>query len=830
HHILLDGWSGPLLVRDLLALYRGAPGPAPRPYRDYLLWLESRDRARTQTLWQEALAGIDGPTRLVPEAAVMPAGTPERVDIPLPDDLVARVHAFARGHDVTVSTVLQAAWGLLLGRLTGRTDVTFGVTVSGRPADLDGAHDMIGLFINTVPTRVTLRPDRTLVSSVRELSAQQAVLMDHQYEPLAELQRLAGHRELFDTLVLFENFPVDAEQLRRTEEAAGLLVTGARGHDATHYPLVLVALPGRDRLALALDHRPELLTADQVATIGAQLLSVLDQLVDRPDSSAAAVLPGLADPSRLDGPDRTIAPLGLAGRFLRQAAETPDAPALIAGDEEWSYADLAARVTAVAGRLRDLGAGPERLIAVALPRSADLVAVLLAVSATGAAYVPVDPDFPADRVAYLLEDSDPLLVIRPGHPVLAPAPYDGSRSALPGITPAPEAAAYVIHTSGSTGNPKGVVISHRALANLLDAIAEGLGSGPGHRLLAVTTVSFDIAALELFVPLVTGAAVVLAEREEVLDPLLLSALAERTAATHLQATPSLWRGIIDAAPGLLDGLCVMSGGEPLPADLAERLATGGARLLNLYGPTETTIWSTAADLAPDGGTPHVGHALHNTTLRVLDTWLRPVPPGVPGELYIGGAGLARGYLGRSALTASRFTADPHGAPGDRMYRTGDLARVQDDGTLRVLGRTDHQLKVRGHRVEPGEIETVLRAHPDVTDTVVVGLPDPSGAVRLVAYVTGTATSNLLRPYLAERLPEHLVPSVVMELPALPLTPNGKVDRAALPAPQASGGERARAPRDAREAVLGELFADVLGLDRTGPDDDFFHLGGHSLLA
>ncbi|MFJ9182358.1 amino acid adenylation domain-containing protein [Streptomyces anulatus] len=828
HHILLDGWSGPLLVRDLLALYRGAPGPAPRPYRDYLLWLNGRDRATTQGLWQEALAGIDGPTRLVPGAEAMPAGTPERVDIPLPGDLVARVHAFARARDVTVSTVLQSAWGLLLGRLTGRTDVTFGVTVSGRPADLDGSHDMIGLFINTVPTRVTPRPGQSLAALVQQLSTQQAKLMDHQYEPLAELQRLAGHRELFDTLVLFENFPVDAEQLRRTEEAAGLLVTGARGHDATHYPLVLVALPGRDRLALALDHRPELLDPDRVATIGAHLLSVLEQLVDHPDSTAGTVLPGLAEPSRLDGPARDITPLGLAGRFLRRAAETPDATALIAGDEEWSYAGLAARVTAVAGRLRDLGARPERLIAVALPRSADLVAVLLAVSATGAAYVPVDPDFPADRVAYLLADSDPLLVIRPGHPVLDPGPHEGPLTELPGITPAPEATAYVIHTSGSTGNPKGVVVTHRALANLLDAIAQTLGSGPGDRLLAVTTVSFDIAALELFVPLVTGAAVVLAEREEVLDPLLLSGLAERTRATHLQATPSLWRGIIDAAPGLLDGLCVLSGGEPLPTDLADRLATGGARLLNLYGPTETTIWSTVADLAPDGGTPHVGHALRNTTLRVLDTWLRPVPPGVPGELYIGGAGLARGYLGRGALTASRFTADPFGGPGSRMYRTGDLARLQDDRTLYVLGRTDHQLKVRGHRVEPGEIETVLRSHPDVTDTVVVGLPDPGGSVRLVAYVTGTATG--LRPYLAERLPEHLVPSVVMQLPALPLTPNGKVDRAALPAPQASGGERARAPRDAREAVLGELFADVLGLDRAGPDDDFFHLGGHSLLA
>ncbi|EGE39932.1 non-ribosomal peptide synthetase [Streptomyces sp. SID4928] len=828
HHILLDGWSGPLLVRDLLALYRGAPGPAPRPYRDYLLWLSGRDRAATRGQWQEALAGIDGPTRLVPEAAAMPAGTPERVDIPLPDDLVARVHAFVRAHDVTVSTVLQGAWGLLLGRLTGRTDVTFGVTVSGRPADLDGSHDMIGLFINTVPTRVTPRPDQTLAALVRQLGQRQALLMDHQYEPLAELQRLAGHRELFDTLVLFENFPVDAEQLRRTEEAAGLLVTGARGHDATHYPLVLVALPGRDRLALALDHRPELLTADRVATIGAQLVSVLEQLVDHPESTAATVLPALAEPARLDGPARAVTPLGLAGRFLRRAAETPAATALIAGDEEWSYADLAARVTAVAGRLRELGARPERLIAVALPRSADLVAVLLAVSATGAAYVPVDPDFPADRVAHLLADSDPLLVIRPGHPVLAPGPHGGTRAELPGAAPDPESTAYVIHTSGSTGNPKGVVITHGALANLLDAIAKTLGSGPGHRLLAVTTVSFDIAALELFVPLVTGAAVVLAQREEVLDPLLLSGLAERTRATHLQATPSLWRGIIDAAPGLLDGLCVLSGGEPLPADLADRLARGGARLLNLYGPTETTIWSTAADLAPDSGTPHVGHALRNTALRVLDTWLRPVPPGVPGELYIGGAGLARGYLGRGALTASRFTADPFGAPGDRMYRTGDLARIQDDGTLRVLGRTDHQLKVRGHRVEPGEIETALRSHPEVTDTVVVGLPDPSGSVRLVAYVTGAATE--LRPYLAQRLPEHLVPSVVVRLPALPLTPNGKVDRAALPAPQASGGERTRAPRDAREAVLGELFADVLGLDRAGPDDDFFHLGGHSLLA
>ncbi|WP_411083388.1 amino acid adenylation domain-containing protein [Streptomyces sp. cmx-18-6] len=873
HHILLDGWSGPLLVRDLLALYRGDPGPAPRPYRDYLHWIAGRDRATTTRLWQEALAGIDGPTRLVPDAAALPAGVPERVEIPLPDELVARVHAFARAQDVTVNSVLQSAWGLLLGRLTGRSDVTFGVTVSGRPADLDGSHEMIGLFINTVPARVTLRHDQPLAALVRQTSDRQAVLMDHQYAPLAELQRLAGHRELFDTLILFENFPVDAEQLRRTEERAGLLVTGARGHDATHYPLVLVALPGRDQLALALDHRPDLLTTEQAATIGAQLRQVLEQLVDRPERPTGSIGPAATDTARLDGPVHDVTPLGPAGRFLHRAAATPDATALIAGDEEWSYAALAARVTTLAGRLRDLGARPEQLVAVALPRSADLLATLLAVSATGAAYVPVDPDFPAERVAYLLADADPLLVIDPDSPVLAPQPDDGPGPAapgasprpddgpgahasgvapgepgpvpdlpglapgkpgtgpvpdLPGITPAPETTAYVIHTSGSTGNPKGVVVTHRALANLLDAMADTLGTGPGDRLLAVTTVSFDIAALELLVPLVTGASVVLARRDQVLDPVLLSGLAERTGATHLQATPSLWRGLTDAAPGLLDGLCVLSGGEPLPADLADRLARGGRRLVNLYGPTETTVWSTAAELAAGQGDPHVGRALRNTTLRVLDAGLRPVPPGVPGELYIGGAGLARGYLGRGGLTASRFTADPYGGPGSRMYRTGDLARWQRDGTLRVLGRTDHQLKVRGHRVEPGEIENALRSHPDVVDAVVVGLPDPGGSVRLVAYVTGTATG--LRPYLAERLPDHLVPSVLVPLPALPLTPNGKVDRAALPAPQASGGDRTRAPRNAREAVLGELFADVLGLDHAGPDDDFFRLGGHSLLA
>ncbi|MFJ6074072.1 amino acid adenylation domain-containing protein [Streptomyces sp. NPDC093065] len=845
HHILLDGWSGPLLVQDLLGLYRGEPAPAPRPYRDHLRRLAERDREGTARAWREALAGLDGPTLLVPEAAGMPAGVPERVEVDLPDGLAERLGAFARDRQVTVNTVLQTAWGLLLGLLTGREDVVFGITVSGRPADLDGSESMIGLFINTVPARITARPGDTPAALVAGTAARQAALMDHQDESLSEILRAAGHRELFDTLVLFENYPVDGEQLRRSEARAGLRVTGAEGHDATHYPLVLVALPGRDRLALALDHRPELVDRTAAEDIARLLADTLAAMVAAPDRPVHTLRPGA--PAFGQGPREDITEATLAERFLARASATPSATALVTGDEEWTYRRLADRVTLLARRLTARGAGPGTLVGVALPRDADLVATLLAVAATGAAYLPVDPGFPAERIAFLLDDARPLLLVEPGSPLLAtdtdrdigsdtdistdsaPAPAADAGPFVP-LRPHPHDTAYVIHTSGSTGTPKGVSVTHRNLANLLDAMADVTGTGPGDRLLAVTTVSFDIAVLELFTPLVTGATVVLADPDRARDPRLLARLAARTGANLLQATPSLWRALVEGPPEILAGLTVLSGGEPLAPDLAARLAEGGARLVNLYGPTETTVWSTAAELPASAPVPHVGTALRNTTLHVLDGWLRPVPQGTPGELYIGGAGVATGYLGRPDQTAARFVADPHGTPGERLYRTGDIAEWRPDGTLRILGRADHQLKVRGHRVEPGEIEAVLRAHPSVGDAVVTGDTDTGGAVRLVGYVTGdTGGTEGLREHLAARLPEYLVPSVLVPLAELPLTANGKVDRSRLPAPGFPAAPT-RAPRDPREEVLTGLFADVLGLPSAGPDDDFFALGGHSLLA
>ncbi|MBQ0826114.1 non-ribosomal peptide synthetase [Streptomyces tagetis] len=826
HHILLDGWSGPLLVRDLLGLYHGEPEPAPRPYRDHLRRLAGRDREGTARAWREALAGLDGPTRLVPTAAGMPAGVPERVEVELPDGLAGRLTAFARERQVTVNAVLQTAWGLLLGLLTGGDDVVFGVTVSGRPADLDGAESMIGLFINTVPARVTARPDDTPAALVADVAARQAALMDHQDESLSEILRACGHRELFDTLVLFENYPVDGERLRRSEARAGVRVTAAEGHDATHYPLVLVALPGTDRLALALDHRPELLDRAATERLARLLSDILAGIVDAPDRPVHTLRPGGARPYTLRGPRQEITEASLAERFLARAAAAPSATALVTGGQEWTYRRLADRVGVLAERLTARGARPGTLVGVALPRGADLVAALLAVAATGAAYLPVDPGFPADRIAFLLDDARPLLLLEPGSPLLDDGPAAGPAPFTP-VRPHPHGTAYVIHTSGSTGTPKGVAVTHRNLANLLDAMADVTGTGPTDRLLAVTTVSFDIAVLELFTPLVTGATVVLADHDQARDPRLLAALAARTGARVLQATPSLWRAVAESAPQILPGLTVLSGGEPLAPDLAARLAGDGARLVNLYGPTETTVWSTAAELPHPATDPHVGTPLRNTTLHVLDGWLRPVPQGTPGELYIGGAGVAAGYLGRPGQTAGRFVADPYGPPGERLYRTGDIAAWRPDGTLRVLGRADHQLKVRGHRVEPGEIEAALRAHPGVGDAVVTGRPDATGAVRLVAHVTGDTEG--LREHLAARLPEYLVPSVLVPLAELPLTANGKVDRARLPGP-GSLSAPSRAPRDAREEVLTGLFADVLGLPSAGPDDDFFALGGHSLLA
>ncbi|MGV4987398.1 amino acid adenylation domain-containing protein, partial [Streptomyces sp. NRAIS4] len=520
-----------------------------------------------------------------------------------------------------------------------------------------------------------------------------------------------------------------------------------------------------------------------------------------------------------------------------QAARTPHATAVLFEGQRLSYAALNARANRLARALVARGAGPEALVAVSLPRSPDLLVALLAVLKSGAGYVPLDPDYPAERVRYILDDAQPALHLDPER--LAAAEAEATRLPTDDLTDAdrlaplrPAHPAYTIYTSGSTGRPKGVLITRRNMLNFLLSMADRFPLTGRDRLLAVTTVAFDIAVLELYLPLMTGAAVVLAPRDTVIDPARLAALATASGTTVLQATPSLWHALTAERPDAVRNLRMLVGGEALPPSLAATMTALGAEVTNLYGPTETTVWSTALRIEDAAALPSIGGPIRNTALYVLDERLRPSDEG---ELYIGGEGLARGYRSRPGLTAERFVADPFGPPGARMYRTGDLARRRADGDVDYLGRVDHQVKIRGFRIELGEIESVLAAHPAVAQAAVMAREDRPGSPLLAAYVVpaadgDTPTPAELRELAARSLPDYMVPAAFVTLDSFPLTPNGKLDRRALPAPDFTAATTGRAPRTPHEELLAGLFAEVLSLPSVTIDDDFFHLGGHSLLA
>ncbi|MDJ0382276.1 non-ribosomal peptide synthetase [Streptomyces sp. G-G2] len=842
HHIAVDGWSMPLLVRDLFQLYgeyrRGGDEsalPPVTPYKEYLGWLAAQDRTASDEAWRAALAGIEEVTLIAPAAdgAGEPA-VPERVTTEVPDELAAALTAAARQHGLTVNTLVQGAWSLVLSALTGRGDVVFGATVSGRPPELGGVENMIGLFINTLPVRLDIDHSLTLSGLFQRLQEEQSRLMAHQYLGLADVQRLAGTGELFDTLVVFENYPVESEPLEKAAQELG--VVDAEVRDAVHYPLALLAAQRGERITVDWSYRPDLLDRDRLLAVAERFLGVLREFAADPGRPVAELdlLTG-AERQRLlvewNDSEAAVPPGSVTELFEARAAGTPDALALVTEDRELSYGELDARANRMAHWLRARGAGPETFVAVLLPRSADLIVALLAVLKAGAAYVPVDPTLPADRIAYMLEDAAPVLTLTGDE--IAAAALETYPATAPGVTRLPSQASYVIYTSGSTGRPKGVVVPGGAMSNLLAAVQQRLRLTPADRLAALATVSFDIAVMELFVPLVNGAAVVLAGSETVKNPEELAALTARTGATVMEAPPSLWHVLESTVPDALRGLHKVTAGEALPADLARRLCALGGTLTNLYGPTETTVYSTGTEI--DGAGPvTIGGPVANTRVYVLDAALRPVLPGVAGELYIAGAGVARGYHGRRALTAERFVADPFGPAGTRMYRTGDLVRWTDGGRIDYLGRTDFQVKLRGFRIELGEIEEVLNGHADVGRAVAGVREDRPGDKRLVAHVMPaegrTVDPAALRGHVADALPGYMVPAAFVVLDRLPLTPNGKVDRKALPAPEFRADEASGSPRTEAEETLAALYAEVLGVERVGVDDSFFALGGDSILT
>ncbi|MFE9453859.1 amino acid adenylation domain-containing protein [Streptomyces sp. NPDC006739] len=739
HHVLFDGWSTPLLMRDLLLLYASdgdASGmPPARDFGEFLTWRSRHDHEESARAWAAELEGVEEPTLLVPRATTRhDSGGVGNLDVAIGDMSGLLRRAAELG--VTVNTLVQGAWGVMLANLTGRSDIVFGATVAGRPAAFIDADDMVGLFINTIPVRVRCDWRSTFAELLAELQNRQVALLDHHHHSLVEIQQATGLSTLFDTLVLFESFPVDREAIVEANSEAGVAITGLRPFAGSHYPITLAAA-SEPEVQFALQYQQDLLDEDAAADIVGRFVRILEQVVADPGVRVGDLDVLGADEQEwlLGTANDTVEPTlepGLVETVTRQAEATPDALAVIGEDESLTYRELETRANRLAHWLADRGVRPESLVAVRLPRSVDLVVALLAVQKAGAAYIPIDPDHPRSRIDYILRDAAPVLVL--DAETLAGADRSGYPESAPTPAVSPENTAYVIYTSGSTGNPKGVAVPRGALANFLATMGRRVPLSPADRWLAVTTVSFDIAGLELYLPLISGAAVVLAGKDTVAQPSAVMAVLRRHQVTVVQATPAFWQMLLMDEPDGAKGLRILVGGEALPAQLADALAGQAAEVLNMYGPTETTIWSTTAAVEPGAGLPAIGSPIGNTQVYVLDSRLRPVPRGVQGELYIAGDGLARGYQGRPELTSGRFVACPFGPAGARMYRTGDLVRWSREGRLEYVGRTDFQVKVRGFRIELGEIEHVLASHSGVAQAVVVVREDQQDDKRIVGYV------------------------------------------------------------------------------------------------
>ena len=1005
HHLLLDGWSSPLVLRDVLALYAAfADGrdlhlPTPRPFRDFVAWLEARDASGAEAFWRAALDGVEAPTPLgiaPPAAAAMEDGDTHGVaDLRLSAVATAGLRALARGEGVTLNTIVQGAWALLLATYSGEDDVVFGATVAGRPAELEGVEEMVGMFINSVPVRARIDYGAAVGAWLRGLQAMQATAREHEHVPLSTVQgwsEVPRGRPLFESLVVFENFPVDEEM-----GGGGIEIEAWENWQHTPYPLAIVALPGA-RLTLRLKHERARIGADAAERMLGHLRVLLESIAADPAARVGDLSPlDAAERARVitalnralatrSGGSSAADPAGhprsgdfdarcIHERFAEQAARTPDAVAVMCGDASLTYRELDARANRLAHHLRGLGAGPEAHAGILLDRSVEMVMAIVAVWKAGGAYLPLDPAAPPERIAALVRDAGATVVLTRSrlrglipaevravcvdaealdpdirhHAVPGDAPDTGVRAisgtnaealdsdihrhAVPGdaldaavdavasasdATPAsvatgestedaapasgarPENAAYVIYTSGSTGAPKGVVVQHRSVANLADALGRAIyaprAAARPPRVTLNGAITFDTSVKQI-VQLLSGATLCIVPEEARYDADALEAWLRDSEAEVFDCTPAQLRllaanGALGRLPALTDVLVAgeavdealwralgLSSPRPPSPELQEKgencngnsalagdaIARPPAReaaaaprwpsFHNLYGPTEVTVDATHAVI--EGASPTIGRPLANTASYVLDARMRPVPIGIAGELYVGGEGVARGYLGRAAATAERFVPDPFGGAGARLYRTGDRVRWRPNGSLAFLGRADGQVKVRGMRIEPGEIEAALRALPGVREAVVAGRQGTgdegqgtgdegqgtgdrgqgtasAAEVRLVAWVVADGVAfdaAALRAGLRRTLPEALVPSAFVPLDALPLTRNGKVDRRALPDPdEVASPDEFVAPRTPVEARLAEIWSEVLDCGPVGAEDDFFARGGHSLLA
>ncbi|MBV9788758.1 MAG: amino acid adenylation domain-containing protein, partial [Chloroflexi bacterium] len=890
HHILIDGWclsliwSSVFVAYDRLRLGQPADLPYSRPYRDYVAWVQRQDTGgAAEQFWRDYLSGFDAPTRFREIEKYIDADF-NTYEFKFTVEKTNRLKELAKQAHVTLNNVVQAAWGMLLQTYSNQDDIVFGVSVSGRPVEILGVEEMVGLFINTLPLRAQLTPEMPLFTLLRQLQQQMVQINEHSFVPLAKVKSLTpngwgGGKPIFDSLIAFENYPEDKLP---ADEIAGLAIRDVLAVEKTEYPLGMIVLPEKE-LIFHLNYDTEQFSLAEIKQIEQQLTNVLDAMLQQPEGTLGELsLLCLAERRQIlvEWNDTAVdfgRPLVASQLFAEQVARTPDAIAVSfeAGTRErvqLSYRELNARANQLANALQKLGVAHETLVGVGLERSLDLVISLLAVHKAGGAYMPLDPAHPTQRLSFMLEDAEAAVVItRAG----LRERFDGYTGALLcldsdatqiaqestadlDLATQPEDLAYVMYTSGSTGKPKGVLSTHAGLANRLLWSLDAYPLSADDSLLQIAAVGFDISVWEMLFPLIAGARLVVAPAEQHKNAEYLAQTIADERITTIHFVPSLLDVFLgsphtERCTSLRQVVC---GGETLPVALKHTFfqVFPAAQLYHAYGPTEAAISVThwdCRDAAYPDSVP-LGRPIANTQLYILDQHQRPVPVGVTGELYIGGLPLARGYLNRAVLTAEKFVANPFDQDASaRLYRTGDLARFLPDGNIEFGGRRDHQVKIRGFRIELGELESVLNEHPAVRQAVVVAREDASGDKRLVAYVTENleprtqnqedtelgsrflVLGSTLQAFLTERLPEYMVPSAFVLLDELPLTTNGKVDRTFLI-------ERTNAsltdvseyviPRNHIGFELTRIWQKILGVERVGVHDNFFELGGHSLFA
>ncbi|WP_068717871.1 non-ribosomal peptide synthetase [Vibrio tritonius] len=870
HHLIVDGWSTPLMLNTLLHSY--ATGECAfvsdsTPYADLVEQLLARDKAPAKALWQELLQGS---TPTLAYDGDVERHDIDEVNLTLSREKSQQVYQLCRKQGITINTLMQGVWALILGSITGREDVIFGTPISGRFAEVTDIENHVGLLTNTIPVRAKLRPDQTLFSQLIAMQQAQIGVLENDVLGLSEIQQLVGGESLFDTMLSVENFPKEAQWLGETYHAWRLKRIKNRGY--THFPMTVFVVPG-DELQIMVAYRNSKYAPQRIA---GQVEWLIDQLLSHPEALVRDLsLQTEADRALLTQINQTevVLPQTTLRALMREKAQqTPQASALMDVDHQFTYQEMRARVQGLTNQLITHRVQKGDIVAIALPRSVKLSLAINAVIEAGAIYLPLDVSYPSERLSYMVNDAKPSLVITTSEyqsefsdlaPVLLlDSLPEESQSLIENRPLDTQDGAYIIYTSGSTGNPKGVLVSHGAIVNRLAWMQAEYQLNASDVVLQKTPCSFDVSVWEFFWALIEGASLMMAPPEVHKDPDALLHLMEDYHITTVHFVPSMLAAFIayvDSQVDTNDQVAsslrrVFCSGEALTKELARLYQHHiDAPLHNLYGPTEAAVdvtycpaFGPELDEGLSGGVP-IGLPVWNTELRILDSFLREVPIGVPGELYLTGAQLAEGYLNRSALTADRFVADPYGPAGSRMYRTGDVVRWLPSGKVDYLGRSDDQLKIRGQRIELGEIEACLQELEGVHQAIVCAknLPSQTGVAgadnrQLIGYVLASDKSDsldtplldtqLLRSQMQERLPAHMVPMAIMVLNEFPLSANGKLDRKALPLPTLQTSHKGRAPQSDNEKIVAQLFCELLQVSEVTVQDDFFSLGGHSLLC